>query len=105
MQWLYPYPDYKVPSIVLSDAALKHPDFNDFDLLLRNDSVDYNDNRHRVFADPMAVTRQDRIENGEQRWQTIGAVGGFTLLLVAQVLWLCFWVTGAFSFFFSFFFF
>ena len=41
----------------------------------------------RVFADPMAVTRQDRIENGEQRWQTIGAVGGFTLLLVAHTLW------------------
>lgn len=41
----------------------------------------------RVFADPMAVTRQDRIKNGEQRWQTIGAVGGFTLLLVAHTLW------------------
>ena len=41
----------------------------------------------RVFADPMAVTRQDRIENGEQRWQTIGAVGGFTLLLVAHTFW------------------
>ena len=41
----------------------------------------------RVFADPMAVTRQARIENGEQRWQTIGAVGGFTLLLVAHTLW------------------
>lgn len=40
-----------------------------------------------VFADPMAVTRQDRVENGEQRWQTIGAVGGFTLLLVAHTLW------------------
>lgn len=34
-----------------------------------------------------AVTRQDRVENGEQRWQTIGAVGGFTLLLVAHTLW------------------
>jgi uncharacterized DUF497 family protein len=24
----------------------------------------------RVFDDPLAVTEQDRIENGEQRWRT-----------------------------------
>lgn len=41
----------------------------------------------RVFADPMAVTRQDRIENGEQRWQTIGMVSDRALLLVAHTLW------------------
>ena len=38
-----------------------------------------------VFDDPLHVTRQDRIENGEQRWQTIGMAGGVTLLLVAHV--------------------
>jgi len=32
----------------------------------------------RVFADPFALTEQDRIEGGEMRWQTIGTVGGFT---------------------------
>jgi uncharacterized DUF497 family protein len=26
----------------------------------------------RVFDDPLAVTDRDRIENGEQRWQTVG---------------------------------
>ncbi|CAN5361524.1 hypothetical protein BH10PSE6_BH10PSE6_14590 [soil metagenome] len=31
----------------------------------------------RVFADPFALTEQDRIEGGEMRWQTIGTVGGF----------------------------
>lgn len=41
----------------------------------------------RVFEDPMATSRQDRIEGGEQRWQTIGLVGGFVLLLVAHTLW------------------
>jgi len=61
-QWLYPYPDYKVPSIVLTDAALKHPDFNAFDLLLRNDSEDYNDNRHRVFDE--ALVNRVLEENG-----------------------------------------
>ncbi len=40
-----------------------------------------------VFDDPFAVSEQDRIENGEQRWQTIGAVGGVLLLLVAHTVY------------------
>jgi uncharacterized DUF497 family protein len=40
----------------------------------------------RVFADPFALMAQDRIENGEQRWQTIGTVGGYLLLLVAHTV-------------------
>jgi uncharacterized DUF497 family protein len=39
----------------------------------------------RVFADPLAKTAFDRVENGEERWHTIGAVGGgFTILLVVH---------------------
>ncbi|MGH7050449.1 MAG: BrnT family toxin [Acetobacteraceae bacterium] len=39
----------------------------------------------RVFADPFALTRVDRIEGGEQRWQTIGTIGtGLLLVLVAH---------------------
>lgn len=37
-----------------------------------------------VFDDPFHVSRQDRIENGEQRWQTIGLAHGVVLLLVAH---------------------
>ncbi len=37
-----------------------------------------------VFDDPLHVTRQDRIENNEQRWQTIGMVGGIVMILVAH---------------------
>lgn len=39
-----------------------------------------------VFDDPFAISEQDRIENGEQRWQTIGMAGGFLLLLVAHAV-------------------
>ncbi len=39
-----------------------------------------------VFDDPLAVSLQDRIENGEQRWQTVGLVGGCLLLLVAHTV-------------------
>ena len=40
----------------------------------------------RVFSDPLAVSRQDRIEGGEQRWQTLGMVDGMLLLLVAHTV-------------------
>jgi uncharacterized protein len=38
----------------------------------------------RVFADPFLIIEQDRIEGGEQRWQALGVVEGFVLLLVAH---------------------
>ena len=37
-----------------------------------------------VFDDPLHFSMQDRIEHGEQRWQTTGQVGGIVLLLVAH---------------------
>ena len=40
----------------------------------------------RVFDDPLAVTDQDRIENSEQRWQTVGMADGYLLLLVAHTV-------------------
>lgn len=40
----------------------------------------------RVFADPFAITNQDRIENGEQRWPSLGTVEGYLLLLVAHTV-------------------
>jgi len=39
-----------------------------------------------AFDDPFAISNQDRIENSEQRWQTIGMVGGCLLLLVAHTV-------------------
>lgn len=39
-----------------------------------------------VFDDPLAVAIQDRYENGELRWQTLGMVNGFLLLLVAHTV-------------------
>ena len=40
-----------------------------------------------VFADPFALVEQDRIENGEYRWQTLGIAEGYLLLLVAHTVW------------------
>lgn len=40
----------------------------------------------RAFADPLLLSEQDRIENGERRWQTIVMVDGHLLLLVAHTV-------------------
>jgi len=40
----------------------------------------------RAFADPFALVEQDRFENGEFRWQTVGLVEGRLLILVAHTI-------------------
>ena len=40
-----------------------------------------------VFTDPFALMEQDRIENGEHRWQALGLAEGYLLLLVAHTVW------------------
>jgi uncharacterized DUF497 family protein len=39
-----------------------------------------------VFLDPLYVSVQDRIEDGEQRWQAIGMVGELLILTVAHTV-------------------
>ena len=39
-----------------------------------------------VFADPFALSAQDRIENGERRWKTIGIADGYLVLVVAHTV-------------------
>jgi uncharacterized protein (DUF4415 family) len=40
----------------------------------------------RVFDDPHALSVQDRIVDGEERWQTIGLIEGILVLLVAHTV-------------------
>lgn len=37
-----------------------------------------------IFDDPHAVSVLERIENGEERWQTLGLAGGIVVLLVVH---------------------
>ena len=39
-----------------------------------------------VFDDPRHLSRQDRFENGEHRWQTIGLVHGIVVILAAHTV-------------------
>jgi len=38
----------------------------------------------RVFFDPLALREQDRIVDGEERWQITGTLDGFQLVVVAH---------------------
>ena len=40
----------------------------------------------QVFHDRLHVSVQDRIEGGEQRWQTVGAILGLIILVVAHTV-------------------
>lgn len=40
----------------------------------------------QVFDDPFHILVQDRIENREERWQTIGQVRDLNILLVAHTI-------------------
>jgi len=44
------------------------------------------DTAAQVFLDPLHISRQDRIVEGEVRWQTIGMVDGVLLILVAYTV-------------------
>ena len=47
--------------------------------------VDFETASH-VFDDPLHASRIEGIVDGEERWQTIGAVHGLTLFLVAHLI-------------------
>lgn len=40
----------------------------------------------QVFDDPDHLSRQDRYQNGEWRWQTIGLMHGIIVILVAHTV-------------------
>ena len=40
----------------------------------------------QVFLDPLFVSLKEQIEAGEKRWQTIGAVDDYLLLMVAHTV-------------------
>jgi hypothetical protein len=51
----------------------------------RKHGIDFDD-AVEVFYDPHAVSEQDRVVDGEARWQTIGMAGGVIILHVAHTV-------------------
>ncbi len=44
------------------------------------------DTAARVFLDPFHITRQDRVIEGEERWQTIGMISGALVIMAAYTV-------------------
>jgi uncharacterized DUF497 family protein len=40
----------------------------------------------QVFLDPLHISVNERLEDGEQQWQTFGVSGGLLLLMVAHIV-------------------
>jgi SAM-dependent methyltransferase len=51
----YPFPDYKLPSVVLSERAITDPDFNAVELIAHCHARDYNGSPYRSFDEALAA--------------------------------------------------
>ena len=60
--FLYPFPDYKLPSVILSEDALTDPEFDPTDLLARCHARDYAGSPLRSFDDALAFS--SLLDNG-----------------------------------------
>lgn len=54
VEFLFPFPDYKLPNLILSERALLDTRLGVADLLIHNAGRAYPENHHRVFAEPLA---------------------------------------------------
>lgn len=61
-EWHYPFPDYKLPSVVVSEPALSLAQFDVPSLLFRTRSLDYRGSRLRAFDESLA--RRPAWKNG-----------------------------------------
>lgn len=53
-EWFYPFPDYKVPAVVVSEEAMAEPRFDVPALVFRARSRDYRGSRLRLFDESLA---------------------------------------------------
>jgi len=61
-QWYYPFPDYKIPNVVVAERALRMQEFDVPALLFRARSRDYGGRRLRAFDE--ALARREVWKNG-----------------------------------------
>jgi SAM-dependent methyltransferase len=54
-RFYYPYPDYKLPSVILTESGLNSPDFDVADLLARAHARDYTGLQYRNFDDALVL--------------------------------------------------
>jgi SAM-dependent methyltransferase len=78
-QTLFPFPDYKLPDIIISEAGLADPRFRTSELLLRNHSPDRVAAGPRAFSEPLAwvtVCRNDLLPDLSNSFLVIAGKSG-----------------------------
>ena len=55
-KFFYPFPDYKLPSVILADDALTDPEFDPVDLLARCHARDYSGSLYRGFDEALVFS-------------------------------------------------
>jgi SAM-dependent methyltransferase len=60
LDWLYPFPDYKLPSVIVGARAFHTPGFSVADLLARAQSRDYGGRSVRVFEEGLVFAALER---------------------------------------------
>lgn len=55
VEFLYPFPDYKLPQSILREAAFTDPEFRAEELLARSYARDYSDESIRLFLEPLVA--------------------------------------------------
>lgn len=58
--FLYPFPDYKLPSVIFSDTAIADPQFDVVDLIVRCPGRDYSGSRYRFFDEVLVFSALDK---------------------------------------------
>ena len=57
IQYLFPFPDYKLPRFIVPETALTDSEFNVTDLLARSHARDYSGKVYRSFDDALAISQ------------------------------------------------
>jgi len=55
IDFMYAFPDYKLPTVIVNEAGFAHEGFAVSDLLLRTDSRDYGGRSNRLFSEQLAA--------------------------------------------------
>src|SRR5580704_6224899 len=55
-RFFYPFPDYKLPSVILAEAAFTDPEFDPVDLVVRCHARDYTGSTYRAFDEALVFS-------------------------------------------------
>ena len=90
LEWFYPFPDYKLPTVILSSRAFSVPRFEVPDLLVRTAARDYSGNALRLFDDALVLSvlhRNGLIEELSNSFLVVAKAGSQAIRSNDPIAW------------------